>query len=404
MKRLRASFEGFDGLPHQNEKFTSSRSAQLHGYDWQLTIFPGGVRNDDGTAADETAEVYVAIQLDRVDKFPAIVKAQFALRLVNQHTVDADDESNAMVELFGQRDPTRNVALGWGCPLFIRRKDVLDERQGWLKGNALLVEADIRVYTDAPPLWHPPSRLADDFIALFGNAKRSDVMFVVGGERVPAHRAILHVRAPALSSLCDDARGDAADEGDAIEISEVAPAVFKEVLRFAYGDALSSADALATADGARALLDAADRFGVVRLKQLAELALAERHLTVESAADLLLLADAHSCPQLKETAAEFFVERAGDVMASGGWPRLAQSTALLGELMGDMAAASAHTWAHKRRVPPPADGDGEGVDRAKRLRVSELRRELSDGGCDTDGARKVLEARCRDMESAMAPS
>ena len=35
-----------------------------------------------------------------------------------------------------------------------------------------------------------------------------------------------------------------------------------------------------------------------------------RHLSVESAADLLLLADAHSCPQLKESATELFVSKA----------------------------------------------------------------------------------------------
>ena len=72
----------------------------------------------------------------------------------------------------------------------------------------------------------------------------------------------------------------------------------------------------AGADGARAVLKAADRFGVTRLKQLAEIELATRHLSVESAADLLLLADAHSCPQLKESASELFVSKAPEVMAT----------------------------------------------------------------------------------------
>ena len=129
-----------------------------------------------------------------------------------------------------------------------------------------------------------------------------------------------------LSSLCDDADAD-------IEISEVSPAVFKEVLRFAYCDELSSPDVLSTADGARAVLKAADRFGVTRLKQLAEIELATRHLSVESAADLLLLADAHSCPQLKESATELFVSKAPEVMATAGWARLGASADLLRELM-----------------------------------------------------------------------
>ena len=128
-----------------------------------------------------------------------------------------------------------------------------------------------------------------------------------------------------------DGRAPKCDDADAdIEISEVSPAVFKEVLRFTYCDELSSPDVLSTLDGARAVLKAADRFGVTRLKQLAEIELATRHLSVESAADLLLLADAHSCPQLKESATELFVSKAAEVMATEGWARLSKSADLYG--------------------------------------------------------------------------
>ena len=193
-----------------------------------------------------------------------------------------------------------------------------------------------------------------------------------------AHRFVLLARSPVLSSLCADADDD-------IEISEVSPAVFKEVLRFAYCDELSSPDVLSTADGARAVLKAADRFGVTRLKQLAEIELATRHLSVESAADLLLLADAHSCPQLKESATELFVSNMSEVMATAGWARLGASNDLLRELMGSVAGT-------KRS----RDDDGEGAaDRVKRMRVSELRKELADANLDTDGARAQLEERLR---------
>ena len=46
-------------------------------------------------------------------------------------------------------------------------------------------------------------------------------------------------------------------------------------------------------------------------------------------------------------------------------------------------------------LPAPSDDDG---DRVKRLRVSELRQELSDGGRATDGSRLELEARVRETE------
>ena len=157
-------------------------------------------------------------------------------------------------------------------------------------------------------------------------------------------------------------------------------------MRFTYCDELSSPDVLSTTDGARAVLEAADRFGVTRLKQLAEIELATRHLSVESAADLLLLADAHSCPQLKESASELFVSKAPEVMATEGWVRLGASADLLRELMGEAFSPN------KR----PRDDDGEGAaDRVKRMRVSELRKELADAGLDTDGPRAQLEERLR---------
>ena len=77
---------------------------------------------------------------------------------------------------------------------------------------------------------------------------------------------------------------------------EVSPAVFKEVLRFTYCDELSSPDVLSTADGARAVLKAADRLGSPGSSSWPRSA-RDAPLSVESAADLLLLAAAHSRPQ-----------------------------------------------------------------------------------------------------------
>ena len=86
-------------------------------------------------------------------------------------------------------------ASAWlGFSKFIRRADILDEPKGWLKDGAIIVEADIAVYTKTPPLWHPPSRVINDFVRMFESGADSDVTFVVGGERVSAHRFILLAR------------------------------------------------------------------------------------------------------------------------------------------------------------------------------------------------------------------
>ena len=52
------------------------------------------------------------------------------------------------------------------------------------------------------------------------------------------------------------------------------------------------------------------------------------------------------------------------------------------------------------RRDPLRDDDGEGAaDRVKRMRVSELRKELADANLDTDGARGELEERLRGLSA-----
>ena len=370
--RMRKTFAGFAALPRAVGDYTDGPKAELHGHTWKLFIFPGGF--------NEENKGNMSVFLPLCEPYPeAGVKADVTLRVIN-HAGRADEVKTLPAGyIWGKHDRPRS-GPGWGFAKFIRRADVLDATKGWLNGGALTVEADIRVYSKTPPLWSPPSRVISHFLRLFESGESSDVTFIVDEERVRAHRQILVAQSPVLSSLCADADAD-------IEISEVSPAVFKEVVRFTYCDELSSPDVLSTADGARVVLETADRFGVTRLKQLAEIELATRHLSVESAADLLLLADAHSCPQLKESATEFFVSKAPEVMATEGWVRLGASADLLRELMGEAFSP------HKR----PRDDDGEGAaDRVKRMRVSELRAELATRGLETDGARGALEERLRE--------
>ena len=372
VERLRKRFDGFAALPHAVGDLTYGPEAEIHGHTWRLYICPGGV--------EEEHKDYVSVYLHLCEPRPDVgVKADVILRLIN-HAGGADKVKPFTAgTIWGKNDPPRS-GQSWGFRDFIKRAQILNASNGWLKDGAITIEADIRVYSKTPPLWSPPSRCLSDFLRLFESGTGSDVTFVVENERVRAHRPILLARSPVLSSLCDDADAD-------IEISEVSPAVFKEVLRFTYCDELSSPDVLSTLDGTRAVLKAADRFGVTRLKQLAEVELATRHLSAESAADLLLLADAHSCPQLKESASELFVSKAAEVMATEGWRRLSKSADLLAELMGE-------AFSPNKRARDD-DGEGAAADRVKRMRVSELRKELDDANLDTDGARGELEERLR---------
>ena len=251
--------------------------------------------------------------------------------------------------------------------------------QGLAQHGALTVEADIRVYGKTLPLWSPPPRMGGDFSAC-SRAARARTSPSSSTRSASAHTASFFCPfARKVSSLCADADAD-------IEISEVSPAVFKEVVRPPTATS-SPRPTCSTADGARRAQGRRPLRGHAA-QAAGRDELATRHLSVESAADLLLLADAHSCPQLKESATEFFVSKAPEVMATEGWRRLSKSADLLAELVGVLASPNKH---------PSEDDDGVGADRVKRMRVSELRKELPDADLDTDGARSQLEGRLREQ-------
>jgi hypothetical protein len=82
---------------------------------------------------------------------------------------------------------------------------------------------------------------------------------------------------------------------------------------------------------ARELLDVADRFGCKGLKLAAELA--ESGITVDTAAEIILLADGKTCALLKEAAIEFFASNPTSVTSSSGWAKIRESATLMAELI-----------------------------------------------------------------------
>ena len=282
--RLRSSFESFATLPQNVGDITFGPRAWVRKHNWRLMIFPGG--------CDEEDKDYVSVGLDLCEPYPeAEVKARATLRVINhagrKHKVRAIDE----VLFF-----TKNESFGIGR--FIKRAKV-HANKGWLKDGALVVEADICVYT--PAMQYPQSSLGKEYLE-FNSCKNYDFTFIVGDEIVRVHRVVLQTRAPFLANLCNEADGR-------IEISGVSPAVFKEILRFTYCDELSSPKVLSTLEGASDLLAAAARFGLNKLKDIAEIELATCHLNSENAFEVLLFASAYSCPKLKAAATRLFVSK-----------------------------------------------------------------------------------------------
>jgi hypothetical protein len=121
-------------------------------------------------------------------------------------------------------------------------------------------------------------------------------------------------------------------------------------------------------------LDVADRFDCKGLKLAADAELAASDITVATAADLVLFADAKNCPLLKEAAMDFSPSNPTSVMSSSGWANMRELVGLLAELL-EVAFS-------KKKISTPAD---ESYERDyKHMCVSSLRQKLDERGLDVE--------------------
>ena len=133
------------------------------------------------------------------------------------------------------------------------------------------------------------------------------------------------------------------------------------------------------------LLDAANRFGVVGLKILAESKVQQHNISIETASDLILYADAKNCPLLKEKAMDYFVLHAEEIRKSPSFERIEESTHIMVGLM-DALLSSRRSSTNTLRSFSLGEQD---VDYGS-MSVNLLRRMLEERGLDVDGSREML--------------
>jgi hypothetical protein len=377
MHRIRVVFHDFATLPHSRAEKTTSSALLCHGYQWKLQLYPGGHLDS------YEDEVWVSLYLHCVsaeqDDIKVKAKSTFFVPPVNYSRDDWVDEHEFLF-----RD-----ASGTGYKNIFLRSDVLDPSKGFLVDGNLTIEVDIQVYMEKLAAFRPKTTLPLDMMKLLESMKHSDVTFQVGAEKFSVHRLILEARIPELAALIEGCSPDTP-----IQIQGVKPSAFRSLLRFVYGNAVPDSEEVVSE--ARDLLDVANRFGCTGLKLLAEAELVDSGITVDTAADLMLLGDAKNCALLKEAAVDFFVENAKSVKASPGWAKILESAALLDELLDVV-------FINKKR-PAPADESGDEGRDYKRMCVSTLRRKLEDKGLDVDGSREMLISRIEQGEDTSGNS
>lgn len=153
---------------------------------------------------------------------------------------------------------------------------------------------------------------------LFESKALNDVTLDVNGRPFQAHKSILASKSKVFAAMFVHETKEKLSNH--VQVDDIEPDVFQEVLRFIYTGRLSleTMDKMATD-----LLAAADKYLLDQLKTECEKHLIHR-ISPESCLDLLLLTDQHPASHLKKLALDFFRRFPTEVMGTDSWKQAKQ--------------------------------------------------------------------------------
>ncbi|KAL6643065.1 hypothetical protein ACP70R_021246 [Stipagrostis hirtigluma subsp. patula] len=305
---------------------------QAAGRSWHINCYPNGC----GELILRGSHEFVSLQLvlDGGAAAHEAVMARFTFSQLSRAGVPA----LATVH----RSPTLRLAGGWWFLNFIRKARLERPERGLLRDDSFTVRCDIAVLDMLRPaakapaivMAPPPPDLCHHLGELLSSEDGADVALEAGGETFNAHRCVLAARSPVFKATLLGPMKESTTSHGAIRIEDMDARVFKAVLQFIYTDTLPEMNGLDEVAMSQHLLEAADRFGLQKLKIMCEDKLRER-IDTSSVATTLALAEQHGCQELKERCLEFLRSTTlRTAMAADGFSHLASSCpAVLEEIM-----------------------------------------------------------------------
>jgi len=157
---------------------------------------------------------------------------------------------------------------------------------------------------------HPNCWLAD-FENLFISQSGSDVSFIIDRQEIKAHKTILSARSPVFAAMFHSDMKERVM--DRIDIPDISPDIFNELLRFIYTDRVELTESNPTS-----LLAAADKYLLQLLKIKCEEFLI-KGLSVENCIEMMTLADLHTALNLKKMTEEYFRSHHTEIRKTESW-------------------------------------------------------------------------------------
>ena len=205
------------------------------------------------------------------------------------------------------------------------------------------------------PLARPPTGLVSDFRRLLNDPEMSDVRFLVDGNEVYAHRAILAVRSEYFRVLLfnghmlESVQSGSVDASACIPIKlkDVSYSVFMKVMEYLYTDSVRDVEL----DLGIHLLIASEQFMLDRLKLLCE-DIIRRDVDASNVISILVTSHQHNAKGLKELAMEFILSNLSEKDIQKGLSDLKTTPELLVEII----QLSSSTIAHGASPTAPSTG------------------------------------------------
>ncbi len=229
------------------------------------------------------------------------------------------------------------IRPGVGMPATVNaisRETLSKELANALVGGCLTIYCEIETTSNDKELTgsgtpftnQPQSSLSDQFAKdcenLFKNKKFCDVTLNVSGRNFKAHKDILSARSPVFAAMFDHPTKE--NLSDVVDIHDIEPEVFEEVLRYIYTNRVPSLRMEATAVE---LLAAADKYLLPKLKQECKHHLTNR-MSAENCVKVFSLVENHPASYLKKRAEGFIRRHPTKVMATESWKKAKQERSM----------------------------------------------------------------------------
>lgn len=350
------NIHNFEGLSNNKGNYETTRVA-CHGRDWYIRIYPWG----GNTEAKENGMMSVFLGLEGAKNLAQPLKVKWHVRV--------KDRKRQFSFAF---DPI-SINPRFGTYEFMKRSDALEAVDEF---GTLTITVGLCCGVKSAPIWRPENALKRKLRQLYNSGDDKDVSFIMANaEEIRAHKFIVSLHCPLLKEVISQATNPSR-----IILDGPDPGLFATMIRFMYHEALPNTFEMIP-DGLE-LLKLANQYEYVDLKIYMECEVVQsKMLSVENAAEMLLLANSHSFALLKEQTTEFVLGNFAAVMKSEGWRELTESSALLAELL--MA----------RHLPK---------DGAESECVSALRKKLVEAGRDIDGTKEMLVQRWKEYSDSVA--